>query len=71
MVEDSLSDVEFGRNLGVTTIFIEGDAKPGNTGNPGRKAPLNGRTCGLTDSSMRSTTCWESLRIGLQHSFPI
>jgi phosphoglycolate phosphatase-like HAD superfamily hydrolase len=27
MVGDALSDIEFGRNLGMTTIFIEGDTK--------------------------------------------
>jgi D-glycero-D-manno-heptose 1,7-bisphosphate phosphatase len=27
LIGDSLSDIEFGRNLGMTTIFIEGEAK--------------------------------------------
>ena len=32
MIGDSLSDIEFGRRLGMTTVFIEGDSahqKPG------------------------------------------
>ena len=35
MIGDSLSDIEFGRNLGMTTIFIEGDTKARENRKPG------------------------------------
>jgi D-glycero-D-manno-heptose 1,7-bisphosphate phosphatase len=35
MIGDSLSDIEFGRNLGMTTIFIEGDPKARENRKPG------------------------------------
>jgi D-glycero-D-manno-heptose 1,7-bisphosphate phosphatase len=35
MIGDSLSDIEFGRNLGMTTIFIEGDTKAREDRKPG------------------------------------
>jgi D-glycero-D-manno-heptose 1,7-bisphosphate phosphatase len=35
MIGDSLSDIEFGRNLGMTTIFIEGETKARENRKPG------------------------------------
>lgn len=35
MIGDSLSDIEFGRNLGMTTIFIEGDTRAREDRKPG------------------------------------
>ena len=35
MIGDSLSDIEFGRNLGMATIFIEGDTKDRENRKPG------------------------------------
>lgn len=35
MIGESLSDIEFGRNLGMTTILIEGDAKARENRKPG------------------------------------
>jgi D-glycero-D-manno-heptose 1,7-bisphosphate phosphatase len=35
MIGDSLSDIEYGRNLGMTTIFIDGDAKARENRKPG------------------------------------
>jgi D-glycero-D-manno-heptose 1,7-bisphosphate phosphatase len=37
MIGDSLSDIEFGRNLGMTTIFIEGDTKARESRKPGAR----------------------------------
>ena len=37
MIGDSLSDIEFGCNLGMTTIFIDGDAKAREDRKPGAK----------------------------------
>lgn len=41
MIGDSLSDIEFGRRLGMRTIFIEGD--------PARRAPGASKAGGLAD----------------------
>jgi len=35
MIGDSLSDIEFGQNLGMTTVFIEGDTKAREYRKPG------------------------------------
>jgi D-glycero-D-manno-heptose 1,7-bisphosphate phosphatase len=35
MIGDSISDIEFGRNLGMTTIFIDGDARARENRKPG------------------------------------
>ena len=35
MIGDSLSDIEFGRNLGMATVFIEGDARTRENRKPG------------------------------------
>jgi D-glycero-D-manno-heptose 1,7-bisphosphate phosphatase len=37
IIGDSLSDIEFGRNLGMATIFIEGDTKARENRKPGAK----------------------------------
>ena len=47
MIGDSLSDIEFGRNLGMTTIFIEGDPKARENRKPGHREGVTWQTSGL------------------------
>jgi histidinol phosphatase-like enzyme len=42
MIGDSLSDIEFGRTLGMQTIFIEGNSKHGK---PASRKPANWPIC--------------------------
>jgi beta-phosphoglucomutase-like phosphatase (HAD superfamily) len=48
MIGDSLSGIEFGRNLGMPTIFIEGDTEATENRKPGAKESLSSQTCDLT-----------------------
>ena len=46
MIGDSLSDIEFGRNVGMRTIFIEGDSE--------HRKPGAERAAGMADNCFRS-----------------
>ena len=55
MIGDSLSDIEFGRRLGMKTIFIEGDE---NQRSPAPKKPRSWQTCASLPCSRPSKRCW-------------
>jgi D-glycero-D-manno-heptose 1,7-bisphosphate phosphatase len=50
MIGDSLSDVEFGKRLGMRTVFIEGDAENRKAGAEQAAAPADGTARSLAEA---------------------